>query len=801
MPYLTVKTQDKRTIAELQEALSISNALAALLYNRGIQTPDQAKLFLHGTYQDLPSGKLMLGVEPALKLILEALAQKQGILVFGDYDVDGISATTLVVDMLKKLGGQVEYYIPHRVEEGYGLSCEGIDYALEKGCALIITVDCGSTAYAEILYAQSKGLKLIVTDHHSLLHQAPPSGALIINPKQAGCPYPYKDLSGAGVAFKLMQTIADELKVPELAYSYLDLVALGTVADVVPLLEENRILVKTGLAQMQKEMRPALAALLQQAGIAAKELTPKDLAFLIAPRLNAAGRLETAELAVNLLLEEDPDRILEKAKILEDINSRRQQVEEQIRSEALALAQEETGNFLLLAKEGWHPGVIGITAARLAELYNKPVLLACLDQDIAKGSARSFCGANIFSLLEQCQKLLLSFGGHSKAGGFKLKVSDLPAFRQALTTQLKDLTFFEDSFEAEAEITLEELNLKLYYELEQLQPFGEANPEPDFLSRGVRWETIEKVGAQAQHLRGKVAQGKDKIKILAFNQAEEAETLEENTLYDIAYSLQREVWQDKVEVYLKLKAWHKISPLPEPSQGLQIIDRRGTIEKVRYLESLLPQAESALVLVRLLPQAKKLQAKISATLPLEIITGNSSLKNDSKFYISCFHLLPVNFKADEVFLLYPPPHPEHFQHILYEHCRRIHLLFGSEELAWEESLREQIFPDQEKLRKIYIQLKEALYPAPLSKNELEQRMTSAAAQRNWHKTTLEVALRIFQELNLIKELEEEKIFLNEHPVKLNDSKTYRSLLEQKEAFASLKEILHYEGNLEFLFAK
>lgn len=473
----------------LAESLGISPVLAQVLVARGYADPEAAREFLDPRRDRLLDPLQMKDMDRAVGLIRERVAARQPVLVYGDYDVDGLVGTAVLVTVLRRLGVPVEYYIPNRFTEGYGLNRSALDRARAAGFDFILTVDTGISAVAEAAAARELGITLVITDHHEPGPMLP-AAAAVVNPKRPDCPYPFKGLSGAGVAFKLAQALLgpgdpllDEL---------LDMVALATVADLVPLVGENRILVREGLARLEAAPRPGLAALKRVAGLGEdRPVTAWHLAFALGPRVNALGRMGDARVGVELFLTEDPDRALEIARRLDRENQARQQVEQRILQEAMAqlAAQppEDRAYAAVLAGEGWHHGVVGIVASRVVEATYRPAVLLAIEGDEARGSARSIPGFHIYRALCECRDLLEKFGGHAMAAGMTLKARNVPALRERLNRLVREWLSEEDLVPAlpvDGLVPGDQITPELVAELARLEPYGLGNPGPRLVTRG-----------------------------------------------------------------------------------------------------------------------------------------------------------------------------------------------------------------------------------------------------------------------------------------------------------------------------
>ncbi len=475
---------------ELVKHLDLHPLIGQLLFNRGITTPSEAEKFLYPTLGDLANPFLLKGMEEAVQRVAKAIINREPIMIYGDYDVDGLTATALLKAFLSKIGVEAAHYIPKRLEEGYGLNAEAVKAIASLGIKLLITVDCGISNREEIALAKRLGMDVVVIDHHEPPADLPQ--AVIIDPLQRGCPFPFKGLTAVGLSFMFLLALRRYLrergffkdkKEPNLK-KFLDLVALGTIADVAPLLGENRILVKFGLKELEETNRPGIKALKELAGLKEGQLTYELIAFRLAPRLNAGGRMQKEEVPLKVLLTEDEGEAVKLAQELEEANRLRQLVQEEIYHEARLLALEQRDHLaIVIAKENWHPGVIGIVASKLAEEFYRPTVLIALEGEKGKGSARGIPEIHLRELLEGCRDFLLDFGGHKQAAGLTIKREFIDAFADALRESVKR-TLGDDlpspSLLVDASVSLRDLNPQLLGDLELLSPFGPANAEPTF---------------------------------------------------------------------------------------------------------------------------------------------------------------------------------------------------------------------------------------------------------------------------------------------------------------------------------
>jgi len=508
--------------------LGISSLTAQILRNRGIFSADEAKRFLYPSLSDLPDPFTMKDTEKAVSRITQALRNREKITLFGDYDVDGTTATAALYLFLQRAGARVDFFLPHRLKEGYGVNLEALKKIHSSGTKLVITADCGISSREEIRWAREQELDVIITDHHEVPENLPPALA-ILNPKQKDCGYPFKGLAGVGVAFNLMIGLRSFLRRegffaegngPNLR-EYLDLVALGTVSDAVPLTGANRILVKYGLGELSQSNRPGIIALKEVSGMEAGPVDTTGINFRLAPRINAAGRLEDAGEVIHLLTANDPDQARKIAVHLNELNSLRQRIEEKILSGAkkmiLSQAGEGTKRTIVLASLDWHPGVIGIVASRLAEEYNCPTILIALQENRGKGSGRSINTFPLFEGLKACQDWIESFGGHSQAAGLVIRAECIPGFARAFE-EVAAARLTEEDFIPHLTIdtltSLDEFNESFLAELDTLAPFGIGNPEPVLGLENLTVLSSRLVGKG--HLRIRIKEGRRTREAIGF---------------------------------------------------------------------------------------------------------------------------------------------------------------------------------------------------------------------------------------------------------------------------------------------
>ena len=585
--------------------------LAALLSARGVSSPEEAALLLDRERELSHSPYLMKDMDKAAARIRRALADGERMAVFGDYDVDGITSTVLLVDYLRSRGADCLKYIPRRVEDGYGLGREALRTLLDQGVTLVITVDCGITGVEEARWARENGLDLVITDHHEC-REVLPDAAAVVDPRRPDCPYPFKHLAGVGVALKLVLAL-DEQRSESLFARYCTLAAIGTVADVMPMTGENRTIVCRGLEAIGSSDFLGLRALLQETGLADREVTSIQIGFVLAPRINAAGRMGEAELAADLLLTGDPARAELLARELCGLNRERQAVEQEIFAQAVEQIEflpDGERSALVLSSGSWHQGVVGIVASRLSEKYSCPSFMIHLQNGLGKGSCRSYGGFNLFAALESCQDLLVDFGGHELAAGFNIREEDIPAFRRRMNRCVCEFCNGEKPVSSLAVdvvirdpgwVTLEEMEA-----LSRLEPYGAGNERPVFAVMGVRVESLQGVG-QNRHLKLRLAMGEQRFDAIFFSATAAACGVAPGMRVDAAFHLQINEFRGVSSVQLQLV---DLRPAAEPSQR-----ERECLELIARLTAGEPvSAEEAL---RLLPERRQFAALWRAVVRLE----------------------------------------------------------------------------------------------------------------------------------------------------------------------------------------
>ena len=553
--------EQKQQKENIVENIKCPEMIAEMLIKKEIVDIEKIKKFFEPNLSNMHDPFLYRDMKKATERIISAIEKKEIITIYGDYDVDGTTSSALLYLGLKKIGANIEYYIPHRMIDGYGLSLSGVDILKENGTELIISVDCGINAIEEIDQINDLGMDIIVTDHHNPKEELPNAYA-IINPKIKDCGYPYDMLAGVGVAYKLLVAVYSQLdkNTDELIDKYIDLVALGTIADIVPLTGENRIIASLGLDRLVKKYNIGLNALIKLAGLSQKELNSADIVFGIAPRINAAGRMGSAMRAVELMVSVDEDESDELAQIIERENSLRQQIDQRTFQEACDIIEKKYKNMdetpiIVVSSDDWHPGVIGIVASKLVEKYYRPSIMITFKEGIGSGSGRSIAGFNLFDALVSVEGYLETFGGHKYAAGLQILVEYVDLLESELKKYVKEHTT-EDQFipplNIDTNLELFEINENLLEWLEKFAPFGPGNMRPTFIT-----ENVMVVGfpynVGKNHLKLKVMKDGCELDLIGFNLGDYLPFLKKGSNVDIAYSLEFNTWQGRTSIQGKLK--------------------------------------------------------------------------------------------------------------------------------------------------------------------------------------------------------------------------------------------------------
>lgn len=563
--WIYASPDNESTVSALKHELNIPENIAYLLSLRGVDSFSKAQGFFRPGIENLHDPFLMADMKAATERLCKAIRNHETVVVYGDYDVDGTTATSIVYTFLESFGISVHYYIPHRFKEGYGINPDGIQHAIDIGADLIVSVDCGITAIDEAAYAREHGIDLIICDHHNVGPELPDAVA-VLDPKRPDCSYPFDGLSGAGVGFKLIQGTIKELGLSQtLAYKYLDLVAISIASDIVPIVDENRILMREGLSMINSNPRVGIRALLQLIKMKPGNISTSSIVFSVGPRINAAGRMGDATTAVELMIATDETEASRYAKELELINKRRRTTDSRTMDEAVEKVENDFNmdelSSMVLHDPDWHLGVIGIVASRLVDAYYRPAIMLSTVEGKIKGSARSIKGFNIYEALKNCEDLLEQFGGHEFAAGLTMDASNLPEFR----ARIDEIAFsflkendFSPEITIDSKLNLGDINGKFWKLLSQFEPFGPGNLRPTFVSEDVCIEGVPSIVGNG-HLKMKVRQGESAVyDAIGFNMHEYMPKLincDENKI-DVAYVLEENYWNGRRSIQMRLKDIH-----------------------------------------------------------------------------------------------------------------------------------------------------------------------------------------------------------------------------------------------------
>lgn len=545
--------EEKETAIELGKKLNMQPALTQLLVKRGITTESAAKRFFRPQLSELINPFLMKDMDVAVDRLNDAMGRKERILVYGDYDVDGCTAVALVYKFLQQFYSNIDYYIPDRYVEGYGVSKQGIEFAHETGVKLIIILDCGIKAVEEIAYAKSLGIDFIICDHHVPDEVMPPAVA-ILNPKRPDDPFPFKHLCGCGVGFKFMQAFAKNNGIPfSRLIPLLDFCAVSIAADIVPVTEENRILAFHGLKQLNQNPSVGLKAIIEICGMTGREISMSDIIFKIGPRINASGRMENGKLSVDLLVERDYPTALRMARHINEYNEQRKDIDKQMTEEAYQivtrLESQQHQQSIVLYDESWKKGVIGIVASRLAEIYFRPTVVLTREGDLATGSARSVTGFDVYSAIKSCRDLLLNFGGHTYAAGLTIRWEDVKAFRDRFQKYVEEHIETEQTepiLHIDNMLDFKDITKHFHNELKKFAPFGPCNQKPIFCTYGVYdYGTSKVVGREQEHIKLELVDSKSSnvVNGIAFGQSASVRYIKSKGSFDIVYTLENNIFK------------------------------------------------------------------------------------------------------------------------------------------------------------------------------------------------------------------------------------------------------------------
>lgn len=556
-----IKQPSEDHVASLKKEFNTSEIIAKVLANRGIESLKSSHNFFNPSNDQLHDPFMMKNMDIAVDRISKNIQNQKPILIFGDYDVDGTTGASLLYLGLKDLNAIVEYYIPHREKEGYGLSSGGIDYAHSIGADLLITCDCGINAFQPVDYANEHGVDIIITDHH-IPDKKLPNAYAVLNPKQKGCEYPFKGLCGCGVAFKLISALSEKSGIGQnVGLNYLDLVALATSADMVPILDENRVLVHGGLDQLEESKSPGIHQLLVQTGLVGESLNVGKLVFGLAPKINAAGRMGDANRTVELLTTSDKTRAEELASILVRENKRRQLIQEDIVNDAIRLVHSqvdlENNKVVIIGSKGWHPGVVGIVASRIKDEFSRPAIVIAFDKEgIGKGSARSIPHLDLYEALSYAAKFLEGYGGHPMAAGLTVREDKFENFKSLFLRNVNKILTNDDLIPAisiDGEMALTDINSRFMRFLEKLGPFGPGNMRPKFVSRNLSISGQPRLMGKGEHIRFIVSQNGRNYPAVGFKLSSHYEDLIRGVPVDIAYVVEVNQWQGQSNIQLNVR--------------------------------------------------------------------------------------------------------------------------------------------------------------------------------------------------------------------------------------------------------
>lgn len=757
----------------MSELPQISPLLAELLVGRGHHHSDAVRRFLSINTDILLDPFQLRDMDKAVALLRDAMREGLRVLIHGDYDCDGICATALLMDGLSELGVDVDYHIPNRFDEGYGLSIKAVERCQAEGFQVLLSVDCGSSSHREIEAAMAAGLKVVITDHHQVPAQ-PPRPHALVNPQHPECPYPFKGLCGTGVAFKLLQALRGESK--EQPEHLLDLVALATIADVVPLVEENRVLVQLGLKALSNSERPGLKALLEAAG--RESDGPVDaftVAFTLAPRLNASGRLEHAKAGVELLRCGNLHEARWQASQLQALNEERKETEQRIGREIEERLQAEPwrsqNGAIVEWGEGWHEGVIGITAGRLAEKYGIPALVIAVDGERAKGSGRSPENVDLYAAMKQCGDVFTKFGGHPRAGGFSLASSNLEALRERFCSAARELSSGIAPVWIDGSLGLSQITLGLVKGLERLEPYGEANPRPVFLLEGVTVLGQRTVGKNQDHLQLELEQSGQRQRAIAFRQGDEIDALDsQHTRYDLLCQLGMERFNG--ENRLRLQVTGIVRPCDEQDDPeAPVVDRRNSRSRRTELERWLGENEFFVAICRDQAKASKVYPHLS-----------------DRFWTYA----GLDGPWDGMVLL-TPPHSEEELTRAMQLCqpRKVVVLFGRQELEELNRSVEPTFWGRTQAMSVWRELK-AQRPEAFPKTEVVQRLGQRVKLPG---AAVEEILEAFLETGALVQVPHHSCWTlgQGSGLKLEDTRSFRAMQERRQSHQRLLQLFSGPG--------
>lgn len=776
---LQIRPTDEGQARLLAQALDLPEVVAQLLIQRNLTSAEDARSFLYDDAAQMCFDPMLFrDMARAVALIERAIDAQEMIFIHGDYDVDGVCSTVLLVEGLTALGGRVEHHVPDRFSEGYGVSLKAVEAAAARGARMLLTCDCGSSSHTAIETAHRLGMTVVVTDHHSLPDPLPAPDAFI-NPHLKDCAYPFKPMCGTTIAYKLVCALHQQRGLAWPVH-FLDLVAVATIADVMPLLGENRGLVRSGLRHLSQLERPGWRALAQVAGLEAGPWGGFAVGFGLGPRINAAGRLEHARLAVELLLTSDDREARRLASHLDKLNQQRRDLESSMRAQVEERLTADPAKIelgvVVEAGEDWHQGVVGITASRVVDRYGLPAFIMGRVGEVCKGSARSPENVNLYQAMQRCADVFVKFGGHARAAGFTVRWDRVDEMRQRLAEAVAEVRQGPAPVHVDLELNLKAANLDLARSLRLLEPLGEANRMPVFLARRVRLEQLKVIGKTEEHLRCRLVQGDLQRKAVAFRLAGERERiLEKHLYYDVLFELEEESYEGVSYPSLRVQALLEPEPQVfallrrqpawvEDGQPPRLIDGRNVVNRKAYLEALLDSGHSPLVVIHDEAQRSKVQNAL-APRPLSLET---------------YERITPGF--DDVVLLYPPSRPEDLQPV--HTATRVHVLFTNRELRQEMQRQSHRWLDRPRLEGIWKSLMRharqgAIEPQQFSSIEEDIRPLKATA------LTLNQAVEVFEELQLVERKTNSWVIRASSGRRLEESRRYQEMCRGREQFMQL----------------
>ena len=808
----TLKHKGKVKETELSKKINISPEISQILNNRGINDEKDAEIFMNPSLEYLRNPFLMKDMKKATERIKKAIENKERIYIYGDYDVDGVSSTSILYIYFKSIDYPVKYYIPNRLEEGYGINEEAIRKIGNDGCDLIITVDCGITSVNEVGLANELGIDVIITDHHECQSDVPNAYA-IVNPKQDDCNYPFDMLCGCGVAFKMIQALTDEEEFKTSMFDYLEVVTLATICDIVPLIDENRIIVKNGLKLMKEGKNLGLRELIKVCGIETSKIGSSHIGYSVGPRINASGRLGHSYLGVQLFTTDLEDEAKEIANILEAKNIERQMIESKMYKEAEDVISSSENykddKVLVVAKEGWQHGIIGIVASKLTEKYYKPTILLTIEDGEATGSARSIKGFSIFDALVSCKDLMNKFGGHEQAAGLALNAENIEELRKRVN-KIADYNLNKDdlieNIKVEYELEEESATLDLIDNLHKLEPFGLSNPSPRFIMRDLLLTNIYKMGKNKQHLK-LICENEKSYECVGFNMAYLAENFQEGDKIDVLFQVDENNFNNdrKVQFLLKdirlshpklaisnnlsLKLFEKISPTDSGSLYHIYNDEDDTAintdgdKNINIFEHI---EEETLIIANTLNGFYRALSDVSLTdLDYDINYNYIYEKNKKVQLIFSPNIDKIDLKRYNSIILYDFLYNKGEYSYLNKNILNSEVVikyYSSEDKIYLKNIMDNIVPNREEFINIYKQM--------LVSKELQLKLTELKRVFKLLPLKTFIILKVFRELNLLNfEINYEEdtiaIYLLEKPDKklnLDESVILNNLKELKQEY-------------------